>query len=156
MVLKGGGNTCEKEIKILPPLAEKNKRKVKILQVWKWGKNSTWLKNRGQNSTMLEREGSTFDIWLLKVGVRILHRLKKGVKGPSLPITCLACVKCEVCSYCLTTLLYHRHKTVPDLPVHTCTLLEGITSQFADSKVHVAHMGPPGSCRPQVGPMWAP
>ena len=25
-----------------------------------------------------------------------------------------------------------------------------------DNKVHVAHMGPPGSCRPQVGPMWAP
>ena len=28
--------------------------------------------------------------------------------------------------------------------------------QNPDSKVHVAHMGPPGSCRPQLGPMLAP
>ena len=27
--------------------------------------------------------------------------------------------------------------------------------ELPDIKVHVAHMGPPGSCRPQVGPMWA-
>ena len=28
--------------------------------------------------------------------------------------------------------------------------------KIPDSKVHGAHMGPPGSCRPQMGPMLAP
>ena len=35
---------------------------VKILQVWKWGSKFYMLKNRGQNSTMLEKRGSIFYI----------------------------------------------------------------------------------------------
>ena len=31
-----------------------------------------------------------------------------------------------------------------------------VSLSFPDSKVHVANMGPTGSCRPQVGPMLAP
>ena len=30
------------------------------------------------------------------------------------------------------------------------------TANNPDSKVHGANMGPPGSCRPQMGPMLAP
>ena len=31
-----------------------------------------------------------------------------------------------------------------------------VDNKVPDSKVHVDNMGPPGSCRPQVGPMLAP
>ena len=64
-----------------------NKIGVKILQVWKWGQNFTWLKNRDQNSTMLEKGRSIFYIWPLKVWVKFLHRLKKwGQKGRAYPL----------------------------------------------------------------------
>ena len=69
---------------------------VKILQVWKWRSKFYMLKNRGQNSTMLEKRGVNILHPTPKVEVKILHRLKKGVKraeptrypkGPSLPVT---------------------------------------------------------------------
>ena len=66
------------------------KKGKKILKVWKWGQNSTWPKNWGQNCTMLEKGGgggvSIFYTRPLKVGVKILHRFKKGgQKGGAYP-----------------------------------------------------------------------
>ena len=76
---KGGQNstmtppTLEKGVNILHQY-EKSAKKggqkstilenigVKILQVWKWGSKFYMLKNRGQNSTMLEKRGSIFYI----------------------------------------------------------------------------------------------
>ena len=107
MILKKIEYTCEKEIKILPSRALNSftqpklnngfQNGVKILHEWK---------NRGQNSTSLKmgvkilhgwkegskfynawKRGSIFYIWPLKVGVKILYRLKKGGwKGWAYPI----------------------------------------------------------------------
>ena len=60
---------------------------VKILQVWKWGSKFYMLKNRGQNSTMLEKRGVNILHPTPKVEVKILHRLKKGgQKGRAYPL----------------------------------------------------------------------
>ena len=60
---------------------------VKILQVWKWGSKFYMLKNRGQNSTMLEKGGVNILHPTPKVEVKILHRLKKGgQKGRAYPL----------------------------------------------------------------------
>ena len=59
----------------------------KILQVWKWGSKFYMLKNRGQNSTMLEKRGVNILHPTPKVEVKILHRLKKGgQKGRAYPL----------------------------------------------------------------------
>ena len=60
---------------------------VKILKIDEnGGQNSTWLKNRGQNCAMLEK-GSQYSTLPLKVGVKILHRFKKGgQKGRAYPL----------------------------------------------------------------------
>ena len=59
---------------------------VKILQVWKWGSKFYMLKNKGQNSTMLEKRGVNILYPTPKVEVKILHRLKKGgQKGRAYP-----------------------------------------------------------------------
>ena len=75
-----------------PPIARKGgsifyismkslqKKGVKILPVWKWGSKFYMLKNRGQNSTMLEKRRVNILHPTPKVEVKILHRLKKGVK----------------------------------------------------------------------------
>ena len=63
------------------------KIRVKILQVWKWGSKFYMLKNRGQNSTMLEKKGVNILHPTPKVDVKILHRLKKGgQKGRAYPL----------------------------------------------------------------------
>ena len=63
------------------------KYRVKILQVWKWGSKFYMLKNRGQNSTMLEKRGVNILHPTPKVEVKILHRLKKGgQKGRAYPL----------------------------------------------------------------------
>ena len=60
---------------------------VKILQVWKWGSKFYMLKNRGQNSTKLEKRGANILHPTPKVEVKILHRLKKGgQKGRAYPL----------------------------------------------------------------------
>ena len=60
---------------------------VKILQVWKWGSKFYMLKNRSQNSTMLEKRGVNILHPTPKVEVKILHRLKKGgQKGRAYPL----------------------------------------------------------------------
>ena len=60
---------------------------VKILQVWKWGSKFYMLKNRGQNSKMLEKRGVNILHPTPKVEVKILHRLKKGgQKGRAYPL----------------------------------------------------------------------
>ena len=103
---KGGQNstmtptTLEKGVNILHQY-EKSAKKggqkstilknigVKILQVWKWGSKFYMLKNKGQNSTMLEKRGVSTRVHHGRVGsaglcdLKILHpwrRLKKGVK----------------------------------------------------------------------------
>ena len=43
-----------------------------------------------------------------------------------------------------------------NLIVTTDSQLAHVFKNFPDSKVHGANMGPPGSCRPQMGPMLAP
>ena len=60
---------------------------VKIREVWKWGSKFYMLKNRGQNSTMLEKRGVNILHPTPKVEVKILHRLKKGgQKGRAYPL----------------------------------------------------------------------
>ena len=48
-------------------------------------------------------------------------------------------------------------KTSPALPAVAVSLRQDLRLEAVpDIKVHEANMGPPGSCRPQMGPMLAP
>ena len=51
--------------------------------------------------------------------------------------------------------LEHYGTSILHMKYHSCWYPGGVRSH-PDSKVYVAHRGPPGSCRPQVGPMLAP
>ena len=53
---------------------------VKILQVWKWGSKFYMLKNRGQNSTMLEKRVVNILHPTPKVEVKFYIGWKRGVK----------------------------------------------------------------------------
>ena len=76
MVLKK--NTCEKEIKILPLLVEKGQKKgSKFYKSENAGQNSTWLKNRGQNSPMLEKGVNI--LWSLCDQIQALDRFKHRI-----------------------------------------------------------------------------